>query len=460
MSSPWFLEAAIVHRLANTGRLVQREAMTTTWTLVRRAMWDNPSHGQRSSKRVSLRADVRAGKTGTVRAHASTRHAMTKRSSPAAAQPSIPGESELHPVRNAQAWYGPDLARRPEEWTHVLSAQEAAEVLAAIAAVEARGTDVVDITAADFPLPRLGAMLRRLREALLHGRGFGLLRGFPSDRLSARQRAIGFFGIGAHLGRAVSQNAKGHALGHVADLGFDYSQPTARGYQTNVRLPYHTDGADLVGLLCVRTARSGGLSSLVSSVTLYNEMLARRPDLVRVLMGPNYRDRRGEIPPGKGPWYVLPVFNAHEGRMITSYVRSAIRKAQRFDEVPRVSAELTEAMDLLDALAESPQLHLDMELRVGDIQFVCNHFILHSRTQFEDHPQPEQRRHLLRLWLSSDDGPALPRVFDDYTGLDARGRPMGLLLEGIRLNAPLVPEDGGPGASSQRLGVKTEAERS
>jgi hypothetical protein len=360
-----------------------------------------------------------------------------------------PADEPLHRMTTPQAWYGPELARRPEEWTHVLSADDSAEVLAAIAAVQASGLDVTDIGPEAFPLPRLGSMLRRVREDLLRGRGFSLLRGFPSDGLSARERAIGYFGIGAHLGRAVSQNAAGHALGHVTDLGFDYSQPTARGYQTNVRLPYHTDGADLVGLLCVRTAKSGGLSSLVSSTTVYNEMLERRPDLVRVLMGATYRDRRGEIPPGKGPWYTLPVFNPHEDLMIASYVRSAIRKAQRFDEVPRISAELTEAMDFLDALAESPDLHLDMELAVGDIQFVCNHYILHSRTNYEDHREPEAKRHLLRLWLSCDDGPALPRVFDNYTGLDARGRPMG--LHGGRLTAPLLPEDGGPGSSEQRL---------
>jgi hypothetical protein len=372
----------------------------------------------------------------------------------------ICADRPLHRVSTPQAWYGPELARRPEEWTHVFSADESAELLAAIAAVEARGLDVTDIGPEAFPLPRLGSLLRRVREDLLRGRGFSLLRGFPSDGLSEYQRAIGYFGIGAHLGRAVSQNAAGHALGHVTDLGFDYSQPTARGYQTNVRLPYHTDAADLVGLLCVRTAKSGGLSSLVSSTTVYNEMVERRPDLVRVLMGATYRDRRGEIPPGKGPWYTLPVFNPHQGLMIASYVRSAIRKAQRFEEVPRISAELTEAMDFLDALAESPDLHLDMALEVGDIQFVCNHYIFHSRTSYEDHAQPEARRHLLRLWLSCDDGPELPRVFDNYTGLDARGRPMGLYLDGGRLTAPLVPEDGGPGSSEQRLAVSTTGQRS
>jgi len=379
--------------------------------------------------------------------------------------PSVPIESTaeklaLQPVCTEQAWYGPALVQRPEVWTHVLSEAECAELIGAIAAVESRGLDVVDIRADDFRLPRLGGVLQALRKDLLQGRGFSLLRGFPSEGLTALQRAIGFFGIGAHLGKAVSQNAKGHALGHVADLGFDYSQPTSRGYQTNVRLPYHTDAADVVGLLCVRTAKSGGMSSLVSSVTLYNEMLKRRPDLVRVLMGPTHRDRRGEVPPGKGPWYVLPVFNPHQGLMITSYVRSAIRKAQRFSDVPRISPALDEAMDLLDALAESPELHLDMSLEPGDLQFASNHFILHSRTTYEDHPEPERRRHLLRLWLSCEGGPALPGVFDNYTGLDGNGRPMGLLLDGVRLNAPIELEDGGPGASDLRVAVPATLARS
>jgi len=376
---------------------------------------------------------------------------MSQCSFPSVPVVDIPEDQSLLPVRGPQAWYGPDLAKRADEWAYVLSPSQRAELRAAIAKVEAEGTDVVDIRATEFPLPMLGEVLICMRHELLHGRGFALIRGFPVEDLTPLQRGIGFFGIGAYLGYAVSQNAKGHALGHVADLGFDYSQPTARGYQTNVRLPYHTDAADLVGLLCVRDAKSGGLSSLVSSVTVYNEMLKRRPDLVRALMEPVYRDRRGEVPPGKGEWYVLPVFNPHDGKLISSYVRSAIRKAQRFADVPRISAELEAAMNLLDTLAESPELHLDMTLAPGDIQFVCNHFLLHSRTNYEDHAEPDKRRHLLRLWLSSDDGPALPPVFDNYTTLNAAGRPSGLLLDGVRLNAPLDLEDGGPGASAQRL---------
>ena len=206
--------------------------------------------------------------------------------------PPVAADQPLHPVHGPQAWFGPDLARRPGNWTHTLSATQVAELREAIRRVEIAGVDVVDIRATDFALPSWGSLLRHLRQDMFEGRGFAVLRGFPVGDLSPLQRCLGYFGIGSHFGIATSQNAKGHAIGHVCDLGVDEGKVTGRGYQTNFRLPYHTDSSDIVGLLCINKSKNGGLSSLVSSVTLYNEMLKQRPDLVRVLMGPVYRDRR------------------------------------------------------------------------------------------------------------------------------------------------------------------------
>ena len=241
------------------------------------------------------------------------------------------------------------------------------------------------------------------------------------------------------LGEPVSQNAMGHILGHVKDIGYEYRRPTHRGYQTAARLPYHCNSSDIVALLCLKPARSGGLSSIVSSGALYNEMLRRDPDLVAELCRPVYRDRRGEVPAGADPWYAVPVFNPMpDGSLVTTYVRSSIRKAQRFPEVPRLTSALDAACDLLDSLAESSDVHLDMEFRPGDIQFLNNHWILHSRTAFEDFPEPEQRRHLFRLWLACADGPKLPEVFTRvWQGETANGRPAGIRVPGVPLNAPL-----------------------
>lgn len=348
-------------------------------------------------------------------------------------------------------WKGPQLGAEPDKWVHELTPGELADLDRVIDAHGARDDDLIGLTRADAPLPELAPRLARIRDDLLNGHGLALIRGFPADRYTLRQKATAFWAIGAHLGEPVSQNAKGHVLGHVRDLGFDYSRPSSRGYQTAERLPYHCDSGDVVGLLSINTSKSGGLSSAVSSTALYHAIVDRRPDLAAVLMQPTYRDRRDEIPSGKGPWYKVPVFNPHQGRVFGHYVRSAIRKAQRFDDVPRITAEQEEAFDYLDGLAASDEFRLDMEFQVGDMQFLCNHWVLHSRTKFEDWPELEKRRHLLRLWLACPDGPALPQVYDDHQGLTASGRPQGIRCPGADLNAPLEAVDGGPGSSDQRV---------
>lgn len=353
--------------------------------------------------------------------------------------------------RSPAAWHGPETARHPERWTRRLTPEQVADLDEAVARLDAGGRDIVSITAADAPLPRVAGCLAEIKQDLLFGIGFALIRGVPVGRYSLRQAAIAFWCLGAHLGEALSQNAGGHALGHVRDLGFDYDKPSARGYQTAERLPFHADMGDVVGLLSLRTSRSGGLSSVVSSVALYNAMAERRPDLARVLMQPTYRDRRDEVPENRGPWYPMPVFIPHEGRLFAHYVRSVIRKAQRFPDVPRITPEQEEAFEYLDALANSPEFHLEMAFAPGDVQFLCNHTTLHSRTKFVDWDEPEKKRHLLRLWLACPGGPAVPEPYVEFQGLTASGRPRGILCPGAALNAPLEAEDGGAGDSAKRL---------
>ncbi len=236
----------------------------------------------------------------------------------------------------------------------------------------------------------------------------------------------------------MSQNGKGHVLGHVADLGLNYADPEVRGYQTSAGLNYHTDFADLVGLLCLRTPQSGGLSSIASSTTIWNEMLRRRPDLARVLLEPVHYTRWSEVGAGQKPFYGMPVFSPCGGRMVATYVRSAIRKAQLMPQVPRLTATQEEALDLLDSLANDPAIHLSMEFQPGDIQMLCNHWIMHSRTPYVDWPEPERRRHLLRLWLACDDGPAVPASFTTVSQPATRsGRPAGIQVPGVPFSAPI-----------------------
>ena len=344
----------------------------------------------------------------------------------------------LQPVEGPQVWYGPEVAAR-RDWIRPLTPAEIAALEAAVARLDATGIDIAAIGPQHLQVPELQPLVEEVRQAVLHGRGFLLVRGVPVHRWSIRQCAIAYFGLGTLLGEPVSQNAMGHILGHVKDIGADYARPEHRGYQTAARLPYHCDSSDIVALLCLKPARAGGKSSLVSAWTLYNEMLRRHPGLLPELLQPVYRDRRGEVPEGAEPWYAVPVFTPMpDGGLVATYVRSAMRKAQRFPEVPRSTPALEAACDALDALAEDPAIHLDMDFRPGDMQFVSNHWIMHSRTAYEDFPDPADRRHLFRLWLACPDGPALPAVYTAaWQGATAGGRPAGIRVAGVPLSAPL-----------------------
>ncbi len=334
------------------------------------------------------------------------------------------------------AWYGPEVAARGD-WILTLDAEDVAEIAAATRPLVAAEADIAALTPQDFPLPRLGPRLAAMLGDLMEGRGFALIRGLDVASWSMREAATAFFGLGRHLGRACSQNGKGHVLGHVRDLGLASTDPTVRIYQTAERQTYHTDSCDVVGLLCLRTAKTGGLSALVSSVTIFNEMRRRRPDLLRLLLQPVATDRRGEVAPGQKPYFMIPVFSWHQGHLSAIYQRQYIDSAQRFPDAPRLTPEMVEALDLFDVLANDPALNFHMALQPGDMQFVFNHTMLHDRTAFEDWPEPDRRRHLLRLWLAPERARPLPPGFAERFGTVEPGRRGGIILEGTRPNAPL-----------------------
>lgn len=343
-------------------------------------------------------------------------------------------------LRGPDVWYGSEMSGSGS-WIRHLTEGEIREIHLAVGRIERKDLDIAVITRDDFPLPGLEAELAGIREELLRGRGFVLMRGLPVEGRSMSQIATAFWGIGTHLGEAISQNAKGHLLGHVKDIGHDPHNPEHRLYATRARHRFHTDSCDLVGLFCVRPAKKGGLSSISSSATIYSEMRRRRPDLAELLSRPIHIDRKGEIPEGKLPYYRMPVFNHHAGCITTYYARDFFDGAQRHEGVPPVSRAQTEAMDLFEDLAARPDIRLDMELRPGDMQFVHNHQIVHSRTGYEDHPEPERKRHLLRLWLSASDGRELPPAYAERYGNIALGTKRGgIMVPGTRPYAPLEAE--------------------
>ena len=350
-------------------------------------------------------------------------------------------DTELRPVDGPAAWLGRDMAERSSEWMQTLSDAAVGEVYDLSRALRSKTDDLLKLSRRDVPLPKLGERLAALREELLRGRGFGVLRGMPVDDHGLEDNAWAYWAIGLHLGDAVPQNGKNHMLGHVTDLGLDYTKPDVRGYQTSERLPYHTDYSDIVGLLCIRAAKQGGLSSIVSSVAIYNEMVRRQPALAAALTEPIARMRWGEVPEGQKPWAMVPIFMPGDEGVVTTYVRSAVRKGQTLDGVPPVTKQQEAAFDAIDQLAADPAFHLDMAFAPGDMQFLNNHVVLHSRTTYEDHAVAAKRRHLLRLWLACEDGPALPKVMidDAFQGGTRHGRPNGISVPGVAPIATLDP---------------------
>jgi hypothetical protein len=334
-------------------------------------------------------------------------------------------------------WYGPEMAARAE-WVVRFSPEDVAELDAAVARFAASGLALADIAPASFKLAGLGPRLHAVLHELLEGRGFVLMRGLPVDRYTRQETAIAYMGIGSYFGRPRSQNAKGHLLGHVKDLGVDVTDPNVRYYQTRRKLEYHTDSVDVVGLLCLKTAKSGGESYIASSTTCYNEIAQRRPDLLPLLFEPFATDRRGEVPEGMRPWFDMPVFHWHADKLTAIYVRQYIESAQAmFPQARRLTSAHREALDLLDALTNDPAIHLSMRFEPGDMQFLHNHQILHSRTDFENWPEPERHRHLLRLWLCPQEGRPLPDVFVPRYGSVTPGERGGIVVPGTRLNVPL-----------------------
>lgn len=344
------------------------------------------------------------------------------------------------PIGGAAAWRGPAIAQS-REWLIEFTPQELIEIDQAIHQHVADGRGMDEISPETFQLPTLGARLGEALNQTLSGCGFVLLRGFPVENYSLPEAAIGYLGIGSYFGKFRSQNAKGHLLGHVRNIGKDISNPTTRFYETNRALKYHTDSADIVALLCLKTAKQGGASRIVSSVTLHDEILKRRPDLWRVLFNDFPTDRRGEVPPGMQPWFDVPVFNWYEGQLTTIYVGQYIRSAQKnCPEARRLSPLELEALDYLDTLCNDPQLNLTMDFRPGDMQFLSNHQVLHSRTDFEDWEEAERKRHLLRLWLSPSDGRPLPPSFAARYGSLTPGDRGGIITESTVLKFTLQAE--------------------
>jgi|TARA_B100000768_G_scaffold181414_1_gene204309 hypothetical protein len=337
-----------------------------------------------------------------------------------------------------RAWLGSELQKKPDLWESHLSLKFISDIEQAANYFLSLDIDLSEINRDSFPLKVFDGYLSELALKLLDGIGFEVIKGLPVKRYSPEMIATIFFGIGAHLGDARSQNADGHLLGHVRDIGANSNDQNTRIYQTSQRQTFHTDSADVVGLICINDAKKGGDSLLVSAVTIFNHMVELRPDLIEYLFDPIATDRRGEVPPGELPYLTIPPLSLEDNLLTVFYQRQYIDSAQRFDDAMKLSKRHVEALDLFDTLANDPALHLSMRLRPGDMQFVYNHAFLHDRTGFVDWAEPNKKRHLLRLWLSMPNDRKLPESFKQRYGSIEVGNRGGIITQKTKLQVPLI----------------------
>ncbi|MBK5306099.1 MAG: TauD/TfdA family dioxygenase [Frankiaceae bacterium] len=282
------------------------------------------------------------------------------------------------------AWRGSDLTT-DRSWVVELSDAHRRELLAAATSGE---------------LPSLEPELRDWRRRLQHGYGILLVRGVPVEDLGEQQARDVFALLGRHLGDPVSQNKDGELITDIRDVGNDPSDPEVRLYTTAAEQDFHTDGADLIGLLCLRSAREGGLNRVVSSVTVYDEVARRRPDLAALLLQ-DWHFFLHTQPDGTPLTFAMPIVRQDGDRIVTFFIPWYIRRAQGLPGVPDLTPEQDEALRLYEETANRPDLYLDMDFRPGDMQWIRNAVVLHKRTAYVDWPEPERRRHLLRLWLTA-----------------------------------------------------------
>lgn len=331
-------------------------------------------------------------------------------------------------ITGPAVWRGPKI-QQDRSWVHVFDSQSLTEIEGAMHHAKEAGARV-PFPKALFPLDRVARELDPVLVEIENGRGFVLLRGIPRERYTDEECELVYWGLGAHLGTPVSQNVRGHLLGHVRDEGRIQADPNARAYQTHERMDFHTDmlPVDVLGLFCLRTAKRGGASKLVSALTIHNVLREERPDLLDALYGTFHIDWRGEEPAGEKPCFSLPMYSERDGKVTTRIVSLPYYKsAARHGDDYRPTAVQLAALEKVQEIANRPELMLTMDFQEGDIQLINNHILLHAREAYEDHPEPGRERHLLRMWIAVNDRrrrPLAESLADRYRWVERGGIPV------------------------------------
>ena len=309
----------------------------------------------------------------------------------------------LRLVDGPAVWYASDLCD-DETWIWRLNAEDLLEINAALKSVQQCGKSMPTLCCEDFPLPTLGPRLAAAAHDLDIGQGVLLIKGLDIGSYYEDEISDIYLGMGRYLGRPVAQNAAGALIGNIRDSGRTIGEKNVRGYTTKNRMLSHCDPMDIVSLLCINPAKMGGQSLIASTCAIYNEVCRTHPEYLPTLFQGYHYDLRGEGPTGDPDEVTgnrVPVFSWWQGQMSCRFHGRSIREGMKKAGQPLQGID-ADAVDFVELLAVDERFRFNMDLEQGDIQILNNYAVLHARDEFEDWPEQERRRHLLRLWINLD----------------------------------------------------------
>ena len=319
------------------------------------------------------------------------------------------------------AWTAKQLMEQTDKWICELTDEELEELEASLQQLKSKGLGVPYFGKDDFPMPKLAARLEAYIRELEFGVGILNIVGLPAEKYSKDDASAIYWGIGSYIGPPWAQNAAGHVLGDIRDQGGTLEDTSVRGYQTNAELDMHTDGADIAGLLCLKKAKEGGENQLVSSIATFNRLVEMDPDAAEHLSNTSfYVDWRGEEGPGEKPYYQAKIFTETAKGFASWSIIPYVHSAQRFEEVPRLTEQDLAALEAYQKAKWDESLVVRVLQEPGNMLFLNNHYLMHARSEYVDHEEPREQRHLRRLWLESE------------AWADARPPAMATILDKVR----------------------------
>ena len=326
------------------------------------------------------------------------------------------------PIADPAAWTAAELGR-DESWIRRLNPHHLVELKTATKKVRDRGLALYGFGREDFELPTVAPIIAECADGLENGHGCAVIRGIDVRDYDIDEIKLLYWGVACHFGIPMSQNAHGHLIGHVRDQGGDYYSKNTRGYTTKARLRPHCDATDAVGLLCWRTAKSGGESLMSSSISIFNEILATHLEYLPTLFRGFHFDLRGDgitDDPNETTFNRVPIFSWYAGRLSCRFNQKSIEEGMIKRGEPLSEFDQA-AVDLVGRLALDDRFRFDLTFEPGDIQVLSNHMVLHSRTAFEDWPEEDRKRNLMRLWLNLRESRELAPEFADRLNTGPRG---------------------------------------